>query len=59
MANTFYTQSSQQYSNYSSDYVINKYLNLSNQYDRRTQQVPFSLGTNPLTRLQQAYSAST
>lgn len=53
------TQSSNQYSDYSTDFTINKYLNLSNQYTRRTEQVPFSLGTNPLIRLQQAYTSST
>ena len=51
-------QSDNQYSDYGSDYTINKYLNLSNQFTRRTQQVPFALGNNPLIRLQQAYSAS-
>lgn len=53
------TQSSKQYSDYGTDFTINKYLNLSNDYTRRTEQVPFSLGTNPLSRLQQAYSSST
>ena len=53
------TQSSNQYSDYGTDFTINKYLNMSNHFTRRTQQVPFSLGTNPLIRLQQAYSAST
>lgn len=53
------TQSTNQYSDYATDFTINKYLNLSNQYTRRTQQVPFSLGTNPLVRLQQAYTSST
>lgn len=53
------TQSSNQYSQYSTDFTINKYLNLSSEFTRRTQQVPFSLGTNPLIRLKQAYSAST
>jgi|694.fasta_scaffold26102_15 hypothetical protein len=53
------TQSSNQYSQYSTDFTINKYLNLSSEFTRRTEQVPFSLGTNPLIRLQQAYSAST
>lgn len=56
---TVYTQSSNQYSDYATDFTINKYLNLSNHYTRRTQQVPFILGTNPLARLQQAYSSST
>jgi hypothetical protein len=53
------TQSLNQYSQYSTDFTINKYLNLSSEFSRRTEQVPFSLGTNPLIRLQQAYSAST
>lgn len=52
-------QSANQYSDYSTDFTINKYLNLSNQFTRRTDQVPFSLGNNPFIRLQQAYSSST
>lgn len=56
---TVFTQSSHQYSDYGLDFTINKYLNLSNDFTRKTQQVPFSLGTNPLVRLKQAYSSST
>jgi hypothetical protein len=59
LVSSIYTQSSNRYSDYSTDFTINKYLNLSNHFTRRTEQVPFSLGTNPLIRLQQAYSAST
>ena len=56
---TVFTQSSHQYSDYGLDFTINKYLNLSNDFTRKTQQVPFSLGTNPFARLKQAYSSST
>jgi hypothetical protein len=52
------TQSNHQFSDANTDFTINKYLNLSNDYTRRTQQVPFTFGNNPLVRLNQAYSSS-
>ena len=53
------TQSANPCPDYSLDFTINKYCNLSNQFTRKTEQVPFSLGNNPFVRLQQAYSSST
>jgi hypothetical protein len=51
ITSTTINQSSQPYSTVNSNYVINDYGNLSSQFTRRTQQVPFSLNKKGTGRL--------
>ena len=59
--NVIYEQSSDPFPEFTEDYVINRYKNISSDYKRKTEQVPFSLqqpGAFSLKRRDTAYKTT-